>query len=297
MMQQDFKEERKRFREWMEAQDEPLKKSTIDARLSNCAWIEKHLCFSNLPYKTLNEAFQDDGLFSIFQFLMFTPNSAHPLQDAIKGDLKSNLSTYRTALALFMEYKQGIKHDKRNQSKYEAAAYLNNKPKDSIDDLFKKETKIEPGNGQIAGLWKKYMKTKAEIAEALGRSANIEAEISELAASILHGGIQLAKSSKSTDVITPDGTRIQVKSRIPRQGKTTKLGTIRSWDFDILAVVLFNEDGSLINALEMDVEIAKEYAGDDKHVNGKVISTTRAFLSDPRIKNRTKEYSEILDML
>ncbi len=54
------------------------------------------------------------------------------------------------------------------------------------------------------------------------------------------------KSAKSWDVITPPYGRVQVKSRIvtnPADNGQRQLSALRSWDFDHLAVVLF--DGAL----------------------------------------------------
>ena len=92
--------------------------------------------------------------------------------------------------------------------------------------LFVEDAKVDVGHGGIAALWRDYRNARWAITEAIGRSSNIEAEVSELVVEQLHGGYRLKESSKSTDVVTPEGLRIQVKSRVLRQGDVTKLGTI-----------------------------------------------------------------------
>ena len=113
----------------------------------------------------------------------------------------------------------------------------------------------------------------------------------------LHGGYRLKESSKSTDVVTPEGLRIQVKSRVLRQGDVTKLGTIRSWDFDILVIVLFSEDGEVSFAGEISSEAAREHAHWEERVSGYSISTTKALRFDSRMRDRTGEYQRIVDSL
>ena len=133
-----------------------------------------------------------------------------------------------------------------------------------------------------------------QISKIIGRSSNILGEVSERIVATFHDGKLLAASSASADVILPDGKRIQVKSRTPRQTLTTSLGIVRSWDFDILAVLLFDEFGDIIFGGEIDVDSTRKHAVANRHQNGWVITTTNNFLNDPRMKNLTRQYNETL---
>ena len=163
--------------------------------------------------------------------------------------------------------------------------------------LFVEDAKVDVGHGGIAALWRDYRDARWAITEAIGRFSNIEAEVSELVVEQLHGGYRLKESSKSTDVVTPEGLRIQVKSRVLRQGDVTKLGTIRSWDFDILVIVLFSEDGEVSFAGEISSEAAREHAHWEERVSGYSISTTKALRFDSRMRDRSGEYQRIVDSL
>ena len=65
------------------------------------------------------------------------------------------------------------------------------------------------------------------------------------------------------------------------EGKsTTQLGIIRSWDFDFLVVVLFDEKGDVKKAIIVPVDVAKKYAVANEYQKGYVISTTNDFITD-----------------
>lgn len=55
---------------------------------------------------------------------------------------------------------------------------------------------------------------------------------------------QLKSSNKSVDLKTSEGRLIQVKSRKLDFLKSTTLNVIRSWDFDLLVIVLFSKDAA-----------------------------------------------------
>lgn len=152
-------------------------------------------------------------------------------------------------------------------------------------------------DSSIYDLWRAFAQAQTLLKERLGRSANILGEIAELTVAKAHDGVLLIASSESADVKLDDGQRIQVKARTPPQTTTTQLSVIRSWDFDILAVLLFEENGSLLFAGEMKAEDAKAFAVPNKHQNGWVITTTQNFISSAKMKNVTSLYSKTLESL
>lgn len=140
-------------------------------------------------------------------------------------------------------------------------------------------------------LWLKYNEYSNRLAEALGRTSNIVGEYAEYLAHRHYGGKLLGISGASADIEAPDGKKYQVKSRKVKGTATTQLNVIRSWEFDYLVVVLFDARGYVKKALEVPVAVAKELAAPNSHQNGWVITTTQAFLCDPRCKDITSVMS------
>lgn len=140
---------------------------------------------------------------------------------------------------------------------------------------------------EISELWLRYNEYSNKLADALGRTSNIVGEYAEYLAYKYYGGRLLEISGCSADIESEDGTLYQVKSRKVKGTPTTQLNVIRSWDFDFLVVVLFDPNGALTKALEVPVDVAKEYGASNSHQNGWVITTTKKFLNDHRSKNIT----------
>ncbi len=86
-----------------------------------------------------------------------------------------------------------------------------------------------------------------------------------------YGGKLAPNSEKSWDIATPEGVRIQVKSRVlhPDRPGTRQMSVFRSWGFDLAVVILFsNEDLSITQAVELEAAVIKEHARYVAHVNG-----------------------------
>lgn len=100
-------------------------------------------------------------------------------------------------------------------------------------------------------------------------------------------------SGASADIESADGKLYQVKSRKIKGVSTTQLSIIRSWEFDLLVVILFNANGAVAKALEVPVKIAREYGKANSHQNGWVITTTQQFLNEQRSKDITQRISTL----
>ena len=100
----------------------------------------------------------------------------------------------------------------------------------------------------------------------------------------------LPSSHPSADVKDKNNKLYQVKSRKLKNKQATRLGIIRSWDFDFLIVILFEKNGRLYKALEVPVQIAKKYARHNQHENGAAITTSQNFLMDTSSKNITNDF-------
>ena len=130
----------------------------------------------------------------------------------------------------------------------------------------------------INELWRKFNEYSNKLATALGRTSNIVGEYAEHLAHQFYGGRLLEISGASAD-IESGGKRYQVKSRKTKNGLTTQLNVIRSWDFEFLVVILFDERGGVARAVEVPVETARLFGKENTHQNGWVISTTNKFLN------------------
>jgi hypothetical protein len=84
---------------------------------------------------------------------------------------------------------------------------------------------------------------------------------------------ELAPSSKkSWDVLTAGQERLQVKARVLTPENTSRqLSPIRTWDFDQLVVVLFDDNFAIVRAAFIDPVLAKQASKWSKHVNGWIL--------------------------
>jgi len=83
---------------------------------------------------------------------------------------------------------------------------------------------------------------------------------------------------------------LQVKARFaPATGRrgTRQLSTVRSWGFDLLAVVLFDDDYSVRQAALIPTEVAKDAATYVRHVNGYRVIATDELLAHPDVEDFT----------
>lgn len=146
-------------------------------------------------------------------------------------------------------------------------------------------------NENINYYWLKFNEYTNLLSKELGRSKNIVGEYAEYLAHKYYGGELLKVSKASADIKADNGKLYQVKSRKLEKIKSTQLGIIRSWKFDFLVVIIFGAKGEILKAIEVPVEIAKEYAKENKHQNGWVITTNNKFLTDGRGKDILKKLS------
>lgn len=150
---------------------------------------------------------------------------------------------------------------------------------------------------RISSLWHEFCSVKNRISAALGRSNNVVGELAERIVAEYHGTVPLSVSHPSADVELEDGTLIQVKARMLTDMRTTPLSTFRSWNFDVLSVVLFESDGRIAFGGEIPCAVAQRYAREVSHVNGWQISTTHDFLLDPAFVDSTEAYRCTLESL
>lgn len=283
------------FRTWAHA-IHGLAESTINSRVSNCKWVEKNV-------ENLDAAFDRNRCTDVFEVLSYHDGTPHQLTSLINGDPYTNLAMYRSAVNLYVEFRTWLLHNSIESllnepaadGKRHASPSLNSPSVGTVQSAQPETPQI--GRGEIADLWHTYSEALNALISALGRSSNVLGEISELLVARVHNGTLLPASEKSADVRLQDGTRIQVKSRVLRQGPATSLGIIRSWDFDLLAILLFSPDGSLYFAGEVSSADARRLAKHNEWQNGWVITTTRDVYHDPAVHDLTNQYRKVFETL
>ncbi|RFC55015.1 hypothetical protein [Brumimicrobium aurantiacum] len=135
--------------------------------------------------------------------------------------------------------------------------------------------------------WKQFNISANAIANELMRSKNIVAEMTEFYSHQYYSGEKLNVSSKGIDIIS-NSKSYQVKGRkVGEKIKSTSLGIIRSWDFDFLTVLMYNNEGEIIKAIEIPSNAAKEISKQNKHQNGWVISTNSKLFNHVLTKDIT----------
>lgn len=146
---------------------------------------------------------------------------------------------------------------------------------------------------EIADLWKDYNISAELLTQKLGRTSNLLGEYAEYLVNEYLNGKLLTASNASADIETPNGELYQVKSRKITSNLTTQLSIIRSWNFDYLAVVLFDKKGSVIKGLLCSKSVSERYGIYNEHQNGWVISTTNSFLNDESHIDITNQLREL----
>ncbi len=142
--------------------------------------------------------------------------------------------------------------------------------------------------------WRKYNRAFTKISQSLGGTNNIVGEFAEQLACLYYGGEKAPASRQSYDLTSEDGKKVQVKSRRMKKLGSTNLNVIRSWAFDILAVIVFSEAGSILKAVELDSKAAKSIATYNEHQNGWIIATNANLFEDKRVKEITAEMEKTL---
>jgi hypothetical protein len=100
------------------------------------------------------------------------------------------------------------------------------------------------------------------------------------------GGALTPNSTKSYDVLVePSGERIQVKCRVvvhPHRRSERQLSPFRSWDFDSVVVVLFDEAFGVRRMTKLPRDVVQAAARTQAHVNGDVVFATDVLLDHVR---------------
>jgi hypothetical protein len=97
-------------------------------------------------------------------------------------------------------------------------------------------------------------------------------------------GTLAGRSERSWDVLTESGERIQVKARVvadPKDPGQRQLSVLRSFDFDWLLILLFDDKFRVWRAVKVLPAAAELSAYRSEHVNGYVLYAKDSLLDDP----------------
>jgi hypothetical protein len=147
----------------------------------------------------------------------------------------------------------------------------------------------------LTSLWKNYNNASSLLTKAMGGTANEVGEFAERLVAVYYNAEQLTASNKSADLKTNDNKLIQVKSRKLEKLTTTSLNVFRSWDFDILVVVLFSKDGNILKGIEINSKDAQKIATSNSHQNGDVLTTNDYLLNHSNAVDITNALQSLIN--
>jgi hypothetical protein len=105
------------------------------------------------------------------------------------------------------------------------------------------------------------------------------------------GGRRLGNSNKSVDVLTPDGIRLQVKTRwLPLERDSRQLSAIRNLDkrgFDYLVAVLLDRNFDVMEAYQLPHAAVARLATRAEHTNSHRLVLTPKVCRDGECRNIT----------
>lgn len=129
---------------------------------------------------------------------------------------------------------------------------------------------------ELLRLWAGIM-TELRTRDVVRTNNNPVGDIAEAIVHEHYGGRRGSFSQKGWDVETHDGQRLQVKG-IRRTGLRGRrnLSAIRDSDYDLVVVVVFDEDFRLTTALSIPREVVEEMFPIRPYVNGRIITVTDA---------------------
>ena len=125
-------------------------------------------------------------------------------------------------------------------------------------------------------------------------------DYAETLVKVAFGGELAPNSEKSWDVLTPDGEKLQVKSRLlddPTRSKQRQLSPIRSWGFDFLVIVLFDSTYRVWKAVKVPASLVRGTGTHSDWVNGELIVARDSLLNHAEAEDLTNVLRATADSL
>lgn len=130
-----------------------------------------------------------------------------------------------------------------------------------------------------------YKATKELKSRGVIRTQNLVGDYAEYLVSQRLNLTLLTSSEKAIDAVDSNGKTYQIKARRLTVGTSTPtIKSLRSFDFDYLVLVLFNEDYSLKSCGLLTSSLAKELAIPNPRVNGYRLNLSPKLFSNPKVK-------------
>jgi len=125
-------------------------------------------------------------------------------------------------------------------------------------------------------------------------------DYAETLVKVAFNGELAPNSEKSWDVVTPEGEKLQVKSRLlddPTKSKQRQLSPIRSWGFDYLAIVLFDSTYRVWRAAKVPADLVRGTGTHSEWVNGELIIARDSLLEHAQAEDLTDLLRETAESL
>ena len=126
--------------------------------------------------------------------------------------------------------------------------------------------------------------------------------VADLAEFLAQHALQLElvqKSTKGYDATDWRGRRYEIKGRrLTQENSSRQLSTIRELDkshFTHLIAILFTEDFGILRACVIPIELVREWARPDKHVNGWRFELKDAVLQHEGVQDITSQVAAVLN--
>lgn len=118
-------------------------------------------------------------------------------------------------------------------------------------------------------------------------------DLAEYCAAVVYDGLLAPNSEKSYDLVAADGRKVQVKVRLirPATRPSAVFSPIRSFDFDVCAFILIDNDaGSVVAAREWSVADVRAHGRHREHTNGTVVRVGQVRASSTHGIDRTVDF-------
>lgn len=148
------------------------------------------------------------------------------------------------------------------------------------------------GSLSTSDLLSSYREVLAELRRReIVRTGNAPTgDYAETLVKVAFSGELAPNSEKSWDVLTPDGQKLQVKSRLlddPSKSRQRQLSPIRSWGFDSLVIVLFDSTYRVWRAVKVPSGLVRGTGTHSEWVNGELIIARDSLLDHPEAEDLT----------
>jgi hypothetical protein len=115
------------------------------------------------------------------------------------------------------------------------------------------------------------------------------ADIAERVIADFYGVEPQPPNSKSYDVVTRTGKRLQVKALRRTKASRRNLSPLRSLDFDFVVAVVFAVDMQLVEAVFVPIDAVHDHMRWSKTWSANCLSVTDTLLADPRVERLPAE--------